>query len=236
MLSYSKLKAGEGAKLWESFKSDLGRAAKRSGFFREDPNKLPATWTAIGVGLMVAVVAFGFLFVFDLSENSELFRPGRGILGLPMLGSIILGVLIIVLSGRLVARTADGARTLAMALGYRNTLRYEMKRAHTVDEAVENTQTAPALDHDAGPAHGLGGRVRAEGRDRRPDQGDVRDRAADGRPRSGRRPGTHGSGGIGSVGSLASSIGSISTSATSSSGSGYGGGGGGGGGGSGGGF
>ena len=28
-----------------------------------------------------------------------------------------------------------------MALGYRNTLRFELKRAHTVDEAVENTQT-----------------------------------------------------------------------------------------------
>ena len=37
---------------------------------------------------MIAVVAFGFLFVFDTSENSELFRPGRGILGVPMLGSV----------------------------------------------------------------------------------------------------------------------------------------------------
>jgi len=235
VLSWSKLKAGEGAKLWESFKSDLGRSAKRSGFFREDPNKLPARWTGVGVGLMVAVVVFGFLFVFDTSENSELFRPGRGILGIPMIGSVILGVLIIVLSGRLVARTADGARTLAMALGYRNTLRYELKRAHTVDEAVENTKsrlpwiTTPDLLTVWAVAFGL--------------KDEIDDLIAE-TFETARQTGSavwvpawyHGSGDIGSVGSMASSIGSISTSATSSSGSGYGGGGGGGGGGSGGGF
>ena len=235
VLSWSKLKTGEGAKLWESFRSDLGRAAKRSGFFREDPNSLPARWTGIGVGVMVAVVIFGFLFVFDLSENSELFRPGKGILGIPMLGSVILGVLIIVLSGRLVARTADGARTLAMALGYRNTLRFELKRAHTVDEAVENTKvrlpwiTTPDLLTVWAVAFGLKDEI---------------DDLIQETFETARQTGAtvwapawyQGSGGIGSVGSMASSIGSISTSATSSSGSGYGGGGGGGGGGAGGGF
>ena len=235
VLSWSELKSGDGAKLWESFKNDLGRAAKRSGFFREDPNKLPAKWTGVGVFLMVAVVVFGFLFVFDTSENSELFRPGRGILGIPMLGSVILGVLTIVLSGRLVARTVEGARTLAMALGYRNTLRFELKRAHTVDEAVENTKTrlpwitTPDLLTVWAVAFGL--------KDEIDDL--IRETFE-----TARQTGSaiwapawyHGSGGIGSVGSVASSIGSISTSATSSSGSGYGGGGGGGGGGAGGGF
>ena len=235
VLSWSKLKSGEGAKLWDSFKSDLGRAAKRSGYFLEDPNKLPARWTGIGVGVMVAVIVFGFLFVFDTSENSELFRPGRGILGIPMLGSVILGFLIIVLSGRLVARTADGARTLAMALGYRNTLRWELKRAHTVDEAVENTKqrlpwiTTPDLLTVWAVAFGLKDEI---------------DDLIQETFETARQTGSavwapawyHGSGDIGSVGSMASSIGSISTSATSSSGSGYGGGGGGGGGGAGGGF
>jgi uncharacterized membrane protein YgcG len=235
VLSWSELKSGDGAKLWDSFKSDLGRAAKRSDFFREDPNKLPAKWAGIGIGLMVAVVAFGFLFVFDTSDNSQLFRPGRGILGIPMLASIILGVLTIVLSGRLVARTADGARTLAMALGYRNTLRYELKRAHTVDEAVENTKprlpwiTTPDLLTVWAVAFGL-----------RDEIDDLIRETFETAQQTGSAIWAptwyHGSGGIGSVGSMASSIGSISTSATSSSGSGYGGGGGGGGGGSGGGF
>src|SRR6185312_7540635 len=59
----------------------------------------------------------------------------------PMLATIALGVLIAVFSRRLVARTQDGARALGMALAYRNTLRYELKRAHTVDEAVEQTKS-----------------------------------------------------------------------------------------------
>lgn len=235
VLGWTELKSGEGAKLWESFRGDLGRAAKRSGFFREDPNKLPGQWTGIGAVLMFAVVGFGFLFVFDLSDNSELFRPGRAVLGLPMLGSVLLGVLVIALSGRLVARTADGARTLAMALGYRNTLRWELKRAHTVDEAVENTKqrlpwiTTPDLLTVWAVAFGL--------KDEIDDL--IRETFETARQTGATvwAPAWYSAGGgIDSIGSMASSIGSISTSATSSSGSGYGGGGGGGGGGAGGGF
>src|SRR5215212_3951858 len=98
VLSWTSLKAGEGAKLWESFKQDIGSAAKRSGYFREDPNRLPGRWTGIGVIVIVAVVLFGFVFVFDLSEDSELLRPARGVLWVPMLASVILGILVIVLS------------------------------------------------------------------------------------------------------------------------------------------
>ena len=235
VLSWSELKSGEGAKLWESFKSDLGRAAKRSGFFNEDPNKLPAKWSGIGTLLIATVFVFGFLFVFDTSENSQLFRPGRGILGLPMLASVVMGVLILVLSDRLVARTVDGARTLAMALGYRNTLRFELKRAHTVDEAVENTRsrlpwiTTPDLLTVWAVAFGLKDEI-----------DDLIRETFETAQQTGSAvwvPAWYaGSGGLSSVGNMAASIGSISTSATSSSGSGYGGGGGGGGGGSGGGF
>lgn len=235
VLSWTQLKSGEGAKLWESFRSDLGRAAEKSGYFRENPNKLPARWIGVAVALIAAVVLFGFVFVFDLSENSELFRPGRAILGLPMLGSIVLGVLIIALSGRLVARTVDGARTLAMALGYRNTLRWELKRAHTVDEAVENTKqrlpwiTTPDLLTVWAVAFGLKDEI-----------DDLIQETFETARQSGVAAWSpawySGSGGIGSIGNMASSIGSISTSATSSSGSGYGGGSSGGGGGAGGGF
>lgn len=234
-LSWTQLKTGEGAKLYESFKNNLGREAKSSGYFREDPNKLPATWTGIAVALIVGVVIFGFIFVFDTSDNGELFRPGKGFFALPMLATIGLGIVIAAFSRRLVARTQDGARALGMALAYRNTLRYELKRAHTVDEAVEQTKsrlpwiTTPDLLTVWAVAFGLKDEI-----------DDLIKETFETAQRSGAgvwSPAWYsGSGGVSSVGSLASSIGSISTSATSSSGGGYGGGGGGGGGGAGGGF
>ncbi len=236
VLSWASLKAGEGAKLYASFKKDLGRAAKSSGFFREDPNKLSTQWTGIGVGVIVGAAVFGFFFILDKSEDSPyLFQPNRDVLGLPMLAAIVLGVLIIVLSGRLVARTVEGARALAMALAYRNTLRYEMKAAHTVDDAVQRAQTrlpwitTPDLLTVWAVAFGLKDEV-----------DDLIKETFEAARESGSAVWVpvwySGSGGISSVGNLSSAIGSISTTASSSSGGGYGGGGGGGGGGSGGGF
>ena len=229
-LSWTQLKSGEGAKLYSSFQKNLGRAAKAAGYFREDPNKLPARWTGTAVGLIVGVIFFGFLFVFDLSENSELFRPGKGFFLVPMLGTIGLALVTAVFSGRLVARTEDGARALGMALAYRNTLRYELKRAHTVDEAVEQTRTrlpwitTPDLLTVWAVAFGLKDEI-----------DDLIRETFETARASGSAvwiPAWYaGSGGVSSIGNLASSIGSISTTATSSSGSGYGGGGGGGGGG-----
>jgi uncharacterized membrane protein YgcG len=236
VLRYSQLKAGEGAKLWERFQKAAGRAAKAAGYFREDPNKLPTQWIGFGVLLIVAVAGFGFLFVIDFTDGStELFRPGRAILGAPMLASILMAVFVMVFSGRLVARTADGARALAMALAYRNTLRYELKRAHSVTEAVEQTKsrlpwiTTPDLLTVWAVAFGL--------KDEIDDL--IKETFAEAQ-RTGAMvwaPTWYaGSDGISSVGNLASSVGSIATTASSSSGSGYGGGGGGGGGGAGGGF
>lgn len=236
VLSWSTLKAGEGAKLYESFKKNLGRASKAAGYFREDPNKLTTRWVGFAILLIVAVVVFGFVFAFDLSEDSpNLFKPGRTFLLIPMVVSVVLGVVIAVFSGRLAARTNDGARALGMALAYRNTLKYEMKEAHTVDEAVEKTKsrlpwiTTPDLLTVWAVAFGLKDEI-----------DDLIKATFAEAARTGSAvwvPTWYaGSGGIASVGNLASSIGSISTSATSSSGSGYGGGGGGGGGGSGGGF
>jgi uncharacterized membrane protein YgcG len=236
VLSWASLKAGEGAKLYQAFKKDLGRVAKAGGYFREDPNKLSAQWAGIGVAVIIAVAIFGFFFAFDLSEDSPyLFRPGRGFLLIPMLGAIGFGVVIIVFSGRLVARTVDGARALAMSLAYRNTLRYEMKAAHTVDEAVQRAQTrlpwitTPDLLTVWAVAFGLKDEI-----------DDLIRETFETAQRTGAAvwsPAWYsGSDGVSSVGNLSSAIGSIGTTATSSSGSGYGGGGGGGGGGSGGGF
>lgn len=235
ILSWTQLKAGEGAKLYSSFKTNAGRAAKKAGFYREDPNKLTGKWAAIGVGLIVAVVIFGFAFVFDLSENDNLFRPGRSFLGIPMLVSIVLGIVIIAFSGRLAARSLAGAQALGMALAYRNTLRWEMRQAHNVNEAVEQTKTrlpwisTPDLLTVWAVAFGL--------------KDEIDDlikatfaEAAQTGARAWSPTWYSGSDGMSSVGNLASSVSSISTSATSSSGSGYGGGSSGGGGGSGGGF
>ena len=236
VVGWTYLKAGAGAKLFESFKKDMGRAAKAAGYFREDPNKLSARWAGIGIALIVLVAVFGFLFVLDTSEDSNnLFRPGREFLLIPMLIAILLGVIVAVFSRRMVARTIDGARALAMALAYRNTLRYEMKAAHTVDEAVSRTQsrlpwiTTPDLLTVWAVAFGL--------------KDEVDDLIKETFETAGQTGSTvwapawySGSGGVSSVGNLSSAISSIGTTASSSSGSGYGGGSSGGGGGSGGGF
>jgi uncharacterized membrane protein YgcG len=236
VLSWATLKGGEGSKLWESFKKDVGRAAKAAGYFRDDPNRLTGRWLAVGIGLIVAVVAFGFVFAFDTSEdNSNLFRAGRAFLGVPMLIAALLGGAIALLSGRLAARTADGARTLAMALAYRNTLSFEMAASHTVDEAVEKTKsrlpwiTTPDLLTVWAVAFGL--------KDEIDDL--IKETFAQAQA-SGVAAWSPlwfaGSDGMSSVSGVSSMIGSIGTTAASSSGSGYGGGSSGGGGGAGGGF
>jgi uncharacterized membrane protein YgcG len=235
VLSWSQLKAGEGAKLYASFKKNIGQAAAQSGFFRDDPNSITGRWVGIGVAVIVAVVVFGYFFAFDLSDSGDLFKPGMAFLGLPMLVSGLMGLGVILFSGRLAARTESGAQALGMALAYRNTLRYEIQQAKTVDQAVAQTKTklpwitTPDLLTVWAVAFGL--------------KSDI-DKLIKETMEVAASSGTTvwaptwyaGSSGIGSIGGLASSIGSISTSATSSSGSGFGGGGGGGGGGAGGGF
>ena len=233
VLGWSRLKSGEGAKLWESFKKDVGKAAQSAGYFRDDPNRLTARWLAVGIVLVVAVVAFGFIFAFDTSDgSSNLLRAGRGFVGLPMLFAAILGVATAALSSRLAARTPLGARTLAMSLAYRNTLKHEMAASHTVDEAVEKTKsrlpwiTTPDLLTVWAVAFGL--------KDEIDDLIKMTFAQAQATSVVAWSPAWYAGGG--SISSVSSMVGSISTTAASSSGSGYGGGGGGGGGGAGGGF
>jgi uncharacterized membrane protein YgcG len=235
VLSWTQLKSGEGAKLYESFKKEIGHAAAATGFFRDDPNKLTSQWAGIGIAVVVVVVVFGFFFVFDTSDSAELIKPGMQFLWPPMLVAAAAGVVIAIFSGRLAARTEAGAQALGMALAYRNTLRYEIKAAKTVDQAVAQTRTklpwitTPDLLTVWAVAFGLKDDIDHL----------IKDTFADAE-RSGSvgwAPAWYaGASGFSSIGSMASSIGSISTSTTSSSGSGFGGGGGGGGGGAGGGF
>jgi len=240
VLTSEQLKAGEGKKLFDEFKGDLGRAAKASGWFRDDPNRLPGRWTGIGIGLIVAAVVAGFLFVFDTSESGSFLLPGRDLAAIALAIVAALGVLIIVLRGRLVARTGDGSQTLAMSLAYRNTLRRELEGAGTVDEAVEHTQsrlpwiTTPDLLTVWAVAFGLKDEIDAL----------IRKTFEEAR-QAGLSTWTPawfigssggGSGGFSAVSGIGAAVGSISATASSSSGGGFGGGGSGGGGGSSGGF
>jgi hypothetical protein len=235
-LSSDQLKTGTGKRLYDAFQKAMGRAALASGWFRDDPTRITSHWSFIGVGVGVAAVAAASFFVLDRSDSSNLILPGRGYIGWPLL--ILLGVaaLVAILSGRLAARTVDGAQTLAMALAYRNTLRYELAQADTIHDAVEKTSsrlpwiTTPDELTVWAVALGLKDEV---------------DRVIKETMRVARDSSSgaswapvwfSGSGGVGAVGNVTSMLGSITATAASSSGSGYGGGGGGGGGGAGGGF
>ena len=189
LLSSYDLQKGVGKKLYDTFKKTIGEAALASGWFRDDPTKIVGRWLGFGIGLAVAAGALAFFFVIDRSENSNLVLPGKAYIGWPLLIAFGIGVGIAILSRFLAARTVDGAQTLAMALAYRNTLRYEIAQADTIDHAVAEDHDAAALDHDARRADGLGRRARAEGRSRQTDQAVVRGLAV-AAARSGRRSGS----------------------------------------------
>jgi uncharacterized membrane protein YgcG len=239
VLTSERLKAGKGKELFDAFKADLGRAAKASGWFRDDPNRLPGRWTAIGIALIVAAGIAAFLFAFDTSDSSELLLPGREVAAGALGIVAVLGIVIIVFSRRLVARTVDGSQTLGMSLAYRNTLRRELEAAGTVDEAVEHARsrlpwiTTPDLLTVWAVAFGLKDEIDAL----------IRKTFEEARQAglSSWSPawfvgGSPGSGGFSAVSGIGAAVGSISATASSSSGSGFGGGGSGGGGGSSGGF
>jgi uncharacterized membrane protein YgcG len=235
-LSSDQLKTGTGKKLYDAFEKAMGRAALASGWFRDDPTRITSRWGVVGFGVGAAAVAAAFFLVFDTSESSDLILPGRAYIGWPLLVLVVVAALIVILSGRLAARTTDGAQTLAMALAYRNTLRYELAQAETIHQALEKTSsrlpwiTTPDELTVWAVALGLKHEV---------------DRVIKETLRVARDSSSgvlwaplwfSGSGGFGSVGDVTSMLGSITATASSSSGSGYGGGGGGGGGGAGGGF
>jgi uncharacterized membrane protein YgcG len=244
VLDHAKLRSGTGKKLYEDFRKHIGIAAATSGWFRDDPNRLVGRWMGVGVGLAILAVVVFFFVAADQTSAATLVAPGAELLGVALGLCALAGIAIAVLSRYMAARTESGAQTLAMALAYRNTLRYEIAAAPTVGAAVEATQrrlpwiTTPDLLTVWAVALGLNDEI-----DRLIRQTFEADRAAG---RSGWTPawfsgpaawgsGGGGLGGLGSAG-LAGAVASISVAATSSSGGGFGGGGGGGGGGAGGGF
>jgi uncharacterized membrane protein YgcG len=241
LLSSAELQKGVGRKLYDAFKKTIGEAALASGWFRDDPTKIVGRWTGIGIGLAIAAIALAFFFVIDRSERSNLVLPGKAYIGWPLLLAFGVGVAIAVLSRYLAARTVDGAQTLAMALAYRNTLRYEIAQADTIDHAVAKTSTRlpwiTTPDELTVWAVALGLKDEVDGLIKQTFEASQSAGSTIWAPLwfSGGAGG--GFGDVGGVGNLTSMIGSISTTAASSSGSGFsGGGGGGGGGGAGGGF
>ncbi|MBI3752378.1 MAG: DUF2207 domain-containing protein [Chloroflexi bacterium] len=236
-ITAKRLRAGTGAKLYEDFKKHIGVAAGSSGWFRDDPNKLMGKWA--GIGTLVAIAAPIALAVFGLADEGspDILKPGYEPLAAALGFDCLIGIVIAIGSRFLPARTEDGARTLAMALAYRNTLEFEIAQAPTVTAAVEATKprlpwiTTPDLLTVWAVALGLNHEI---------DKLIKRTMETQGTTGAGVWTpfwfsGSLGGGGFSSAG-LAGAVSSISVSATSSSGGGFGGGGSGGGGGAGGGF
>jgi len=237
LISSDRLRQGIGQKLKSAFKKDLGKAALASGWFRTDPQRIVGRWHAIGGAVAIAAGVILVTSTIDTSNNSPNIilsgsLYGKEYLIAPVLLLLGTGVAIVLLARFLPARTKDGAQILAMALAYRNTLRYEIARAATMDEAVAGTQsrlpwiTTPDELTVWGVAFGMGGTIDALVK---------RSLASDATRSTGWAPVWY-SGSTASVGDFGGMLGSIGTTGASSSGGGYGGGGGGGGGGAGGGF
>lgn len=233
VLGWKELRQGEGKKLFDRFKPLMGAAAQASGWFRDDPTKITGRWTGIGGALaIIAGIAFFFLAVDSNENTSTLIKPGHEAIAWATGIAFLAGIGVAIFSSRLAARTVDGAQTLAMALAYRNTLKFEMAQSKTIDQAVQRTTSrlpwittpdeltvwavALGLKHDIDKL--------------------IKDTFAEERTGGWVPLWYVGSGGFGSVGNVTNMLSSISTTSASSSGSGYGGGGSGGGGGAGGGF
>ena len=233
VLGWKELRQGEGKKLYDSFRTALGKAAGASGWFRDDPTKLTGRWTGVGGALAVAAGILFAIFMFDGSEStSSIIKASTAYLGLPIGLALAAGIGIAIFGSRLAARTVDGAQTLAMALAYRNTLRFELAQSQTIDQAVQRTTsrlpwiTTPDELTVWAVALGLKHEI---------DQL-IKETFAS-RGEGAWVPLWYlGSGGFGSVGNVTNMLSSITTTSASSSGGGYGGGSSGGGGGAGGGF
>ena len=233
VLSSDELRKGAGAKLYSTFRKNLGRAAKASPYFRDDPTRFDRPLARAGIGALVLAIVGAVLGVTEEGVDG---RTGFRLHAEPMalgLGVIALGAVVIILCSRfLAARTVIGGQALGMALAYRNTLRHIMREAATIESAVAEAQ--PRLPWIGTPdelavwATALGLRKEIDDLFKRSldDTGRLAVRLVAGLVRRRGR----------SVASFGSVIGSISTSGASSSGSGYGGGSSGGGGGASGGF
>jgi uncharacterized membrane protein YgcG len=233
VLTNERLKGGIGAQLSGAFRKGLGRAAKASPWFRDDPTRLVNRWHAVGLVTVVAAFVIGGIAVSEKGVSGDsTVRPHSEPLIAAFVGLFVVGVVMLLSSRFLAARTAEGGQVLAMALAYRNTLRHVIAGAPGIDEAMADAQ--PRLPWIGTPDE-LAVWGTALGLHQEIDDLFKRSLQDSGRTSSGWAPVWY-AGSLGSVADFGSVIASIGTTSTSSSGSGYGGGGSGGGGGSSGGF
>ena len=109
----------------ELVKGDMYREVVRRGWFRESPKSQRAVWKGLGALLVVV----GFVSIFFLGSFLGLggadgvipFLPlsGTTVLGI---GLIVAGVIVRVLGRRMAARTAEGSAVLAQSKGFREYL------------------------------------------------------------------------------------------------------------------
>ncbi|MCC2315125.1 DUF2207 domain-containing protein [Cellulomonas xiejunii] len=83
------------------------------GWFRANPKSVRTTWIVVGI-LLASAGLFGALVATAIQVV-----PGLALVGIALL---IVGVLVLVLSGSAPARTPDGTAVLAQALGFRRYL------------------------------------------------------------------------------------------------------------------
>lgn len=233
VLSNATLRKGDGASLASAFRKDLGRAAKASPWFRDDPTRLTGIWFGIGLAVVIlAVIAVAVGLPEESLDGTASLRLHAEPLAIGLGIVALAGAIILLCSRFLAARTVDGGLVLAMSLAYRNTLRHVIANAPVIEDAVAQAQ--PRLPWIGTPDE-LAVWAVALGLRNEVDDLFKRSLQETGRSPSGWSPLWY-AGGVGSIANFGSVISSISTTSASSSGSGYGGGSSGGGGGASGGF
>jgi uncharacterized membrane protein YgcG len=130
------LRAGVGARLMRPFSRELGQTAARSPWFRGDPTRAIGKWAGIGAVAIVSAVLLSVVLVF----RDQKIRPGGEVPGAGLATLAAAGVLVIVGSRSMGARTKEGAYVLAMTLAYRNTLRHAMRASTGFPEALAAAQ------------------------------------------------------------------------------------------------
>lgn len=137
VVRYGDVRNGTGWCWYLEFRSTLRKGAESSQLFVSNSVKAFSFWSQYGAWTGVAGISlFGLLK--SRSNMGDTFPAG---LYQASFWAGLLGVLILLLSLTLYyVRTGKGAALLAQTYAYRNTLRYELGRAATLEEATVGAQ------------------------------------------------------------------------------------------------
>jgi hypothetical protein len=131
----------DGRALYNRFKATLIQLASSSSWFSRNPADGLNFWTGLGVALAIG----GFWLTVVSGQPGNAIDPGlKGSLDMVA----IVGFVMAFCAYRWYSnRTQEGGRVLALALAYRNTLRYELLRAANAEQSMASiTRRLPWLD------------------------------------------------------------------------------------------